>query len=123
MNGKSARQLSYVIAFLVGILPAFFIVFNAIFSDVFSTADRVMTFLLVAVAYTALGALFGFFAPMAAWQVGLWLSLPAILIVAWYSTREPGQWLLHLTYLILTLAFASLGAYVGSRLGERRRKR
>ena len=114
MREKALRLLAYVAAVSVGTLPAFYVVFNAIFTDGGSPIERIVTFVLTIVAYGILGIAFGLFSSAAWWVLGLWISFPAIVIVAWYSARETGRLLLHLSYLVLAVGSASLGVRAGS---------
>jgi hypothetical protein len=108
------RLFVCVAAVSVGAFPAFFVVFNAIFSDGGSTIERMVTFALTIVAYGMLGIAFGLFTPAAWWVLGFWISFPAIVIVAWYSLRETGRLFLHLNYLVLAVGSAIVGARAGS---------
>jgi len=118
-QGLSA--IRYLPALLIGIPPAFFLVFNAIFSDVFSALERLMTFLLIVVTYGILGAIFGFVWPQHSWRWGLWLSIAAILIAVLYSFRETGQLALHFLYIATTVSSACLAALGGRCLSAMRR--
>lgn len=111
--------LTYTVALLAGLLAGFFIVFNSIFSDVAGAGERLFSFVLVIGVYAILGLILGFSA--ASWVAGLPLVVPAVLFVIWYSLREPGHVLLHLAYVIATLAAGGLGAYAGAALWARRR--
>ena len=113
---KLTSLIGSILALGVGFLAAFFIIFNALFADIFSPVDRLITLLIVVVVYGIIGGAFGFSAPGSAWKWALWIDLPAIVIVAWYTTREPQRWLLHLAYLVVSIGAAALGAYAGSQL-------
>ena len=55
------RLMVTIFAFIVGLIPGFFIVFNSVFSDSNgSFNERLFTFLLVIVVYVILGLIFGF---------------------------------------------------------------
>ncbi len=123
MREKVWRFLGYVAAVCIGAFPAFFVVFNAIFSDGGSTAERIVTFILTILSYGIFGMAFGFFSSAAPWKLGFWISFPAIVIVAGYSARETGRLFLHLSYPVLAVGAASLGAYAGSRQRARRKSR
>lgn len=107
--------MAYFLAFAAGLVAAFFVVFNSLFSDVSSLNDRAATLVLTTVTYAVLGGVFGTFSRTQGWKWGLWVSLPAIVLVALYSTHEPERLLLHLLYLSLALGPASLAAYIASR--------
>ena len=114
MRETALRVLVYVAAGCVGAFPAFFVVFNAIFTDAGSPIERIATFILTIVAYAVLGMAFGLFSSAASWVLGFWISFPAIVIVAWYSARETGRLLLHLSYVGLAVGSAIVGARAGS---------
>src|SRR5438552_13746548 len=123
MNERTSRLLGGVIAVIVAVFPAFFCVFNAVFSDVSSQGERLLTFALVFAAYAVLGLIFGYVWPGVSYWWGLWLGIPALLILIWYSTHEPGQILLHIAYIAVTIASGCLGGYAGAwlrlRMGQR----
>jgi hypothetical protein len=120
----NVKQLpGYLLAFLVGLPPAFFIVFNAVFSDSSgAVGERLVTYLLTVGAYGLLGLLFGFLAPAASWRWGVALAAAAVLWMIVYSFREPGIVLLNLSYAIVSLLSASLAAKGGALLARARRK-
>jgi len=120
---RALRLLVYIAAVMVGAFPAIFVVFNAIFADGGSPIERVVTFVLTVAAYGILGIAFGLFSSAAWWVLGFWISFPAIVIVAWYSIEEPGRPLLHLSYLVLAIGSASLGARAGAWYRARRKAR
>lgn len=106
----------YALAIVTGILPAFFIVFNSVFSDSSGAlGERLFTFLLTAAAYGILGFLFGYFSPSSSVRSGIALSAPAVLILILYTFKEPQTALLSIAYLVVTVitacAASSLGAY------------
>lgn len=111
------RFLGYVIAFAVGILPAFFIVFNAVFTDESGILfERMVTFIITILAYGLLGAIFGLIAAAPSWKWGIALSLPAALLIILYTIREPGNAGLHFLYLVIAAGSACMGAYLAARL-------
>jgi hypothetical protein len=120
---KLTSGIGSILALTVRAVAAFFVIFNAIFTDVGSAGERLITFLLVVVVYGTLGGTFGAAAPGSAWKWAIWINLPAIVLVAWYSAREPQQIPLHLAYLALSLGAAWLGAYAGAQLRSRGRSR
>jgi hypothetical protein len=111
------RFLGYVLAFVVGVLPAFFIVFNAVFPDSNGIIfERMVSFVITIVAYGLLGAIFGLIAAGPSWKWGIALSLPAVFLILFYTAREPGNAGLHLLYLVIAVGSACLGAYLAARL-------
>ncbi len=115
--------MKYLAAVLVGLPPAFFIVFNAIFSDGTSIPERLISFVLIIISYGILGFVVGFIWPERSWRWGIWISLTAFLIVGWYSLRETAYLLLHFSYLAVTAASACLAALAGTRLSVKRRQK
>jgi MFS family permease len=105
-------MFAYFLALCLGSVVAFFVVFNSIFSDVSSLGDRVATLILTAAVYSVLGAGFGAFFQASGWKWGVWISLPALVLVGWYSTHEPDRTLLHLAYLALVAGSASFAAHI-----------
>ena len=120
---KFPLRIGYLLAVLAGIPPAFFLVFNALFSDGGSAPERLLSFSLVIVTYGALGLVFSFFRPKPSWQWGIWLSIPAFIIVGWYSFRETGNLSLHLLYLVAATTPACSAAFIGKRLSAKRRQK
>ena len=116
-------RIGYILAVLAGIPPAFFLVFNALFSDGGSAPERLLSFSLVIVTYGALGLVFSFFRPKPSWQWGIWLSIPAFIIVGWYSFRETGNLSLHFLYLVAATTPACSAALIGKRLSVKRRQK
>lgn len=107
------------LAILIGVLPAFFIVFNSIFTDSNgSLAERMFTFVLVIVAYGVLGVVFGLVAPLASWRWGIWVSVPAALVVILYSIKETDGIFLNLFYIVIALTSGCVASYLGARLSR-----
>jgi hypothetical protein len=105
---------------LVGILPGFFLVFNFMFSDVSSTSERIVSFLLVATVYLILGAFWGLMG--ADYRCGgIWLGLPALFFAVLYSLREIDLIAMNLLYALLSLAFGAAGHRIGKSLSRKRR--
>lgn len=120
---KIPTTISYILGVLAGIPPAFFLVFNALFSDGGSVPERLLSFCLVIVAYGALGLVFSFVWPRPSWRWGFWISLPAFIIVGWYSSHETERLPLHLLYLVAATTPACLAALIGKRLSAKRRQK
>jgi hypothetical protein len=120
MVEKSAMPM-ILAALLAGAIPGFLLVFNSVFSDGGSAGERLVTFVLTAAAYALLGLLFGYAAPGRGWRWGVWIALPALLILALYGLREPGVLLLGLGYLLLALGAGcwASGAAAGMRTSHR----
>lgn len=100
-----------------GVLPGFFLVFNAVFSDGGGPRERVLSFLLIAAGYALLGVVCG--ALLRTWRAGLWLSVAAVIIIALYSAREHDRLLLHAAVVAVAVAAACGGAWGGARVRRR----
>lgn len=98
----------------IGIFPAFFLVFNAVFADGGSVGERAVSFLLIAGAYLLLGMTSG--AVVRSWRAGVWLGAPAALIMVLYSFREHERLWLHAAVVLVAVAFALGGAWGGAKL-------
>lgn len=103
-----------VVITLLGILPAFFLVLNVVFSDVGNQSELYGAIVLIGAVYLAFGALAGYWT--GSWRSGLWLGAPALLIIALYSLRENHRLLLHAAVVGAAVVPACLGAYAGERL-------
>ena len=114
---RRRRVVAYVVAGLLGLPPAFFLVLAALFGDG-TAADYPPTFLAVTAAYAMLGGAVGFAA--ASWAAGTVLGAGAALAVLAYAVREPGALPLGLALLAAGLGAASLGAAAGAALRRRR---
>jgi hypothetical protein len=100
-----------------GVLPGFFLVFNAVFSDGGGPGERVLSFVLIAVGYALLGGVSG--ALLRTWRAGLWLSTAAVVLIALYSVREHDRLLLHAAVVAVAVAAACGGAFAGARVRGR----
>ena len=103
-------------ALVFAVLPAVFCVFQPLFTDTTDLGEHALSLVLTAAAYLGLGALLGYFWPPGSVRWGLLISVPALLLVAWYTLGEPDNLGLHLAYAVLTLVAACLGAYAGARV-------
>lgn len=120
MSNRVLRFLFYPFAFLIGLIPGFFVVFNSIFSDVTSLSQRILTIATVTAVYATLGFFFGYIGPGTRWAWGIPLSLPAIMILLLYTFSEPENWLLHLFFAVLAAAASSMSANVAAGLKKQR---
>lgn len=110
------RILVYLAAFLIGILPGFFIVFNSVFTDSNGNiGERFFTFLLVIVIFGVLGYLFGRLSSEKSITLGIMLSLPSIILLVLYLFKEPRLGGLILIYVVLTAGASYLGTTLGAR--------
>lgn len=100
-----------------GVLPGFFLVFNAVFSDGGGPGERVLSFVLIAGGYALPGGVCG--ALLRTWRAGLWLSAGAVAIIALYSVREHDRLMLHAAVVAVAVAAACGGAFAGARVRGR----
>ncbi len=116
------RASGYFLVLILGILPGYFVVFNSVFTDPGgSVSERLLTFLLTAVTYGIPGAILGYIGPATSWRWGIWLTIPALIIVLLYSFREPGLFLLNFAYILLAFASAAGSAYYGASFALRKK--
>lgn len=111
-----------ILAFVTGLLPGFFLVFNFMFSDVSTLYERIQSYLIVIAAYLVLGTAFGLAGGDKAWKHGLFLSLPAVILSLLYSFNEPGTVMMNLMYAAAAAIPALISAYLSSRLAKKRKQ-
>jgi len=116
------KSFTYILAFLTGLLPGFFLVFNFMFSDVISLYERGFSFLVVVVAYLILGVAFGLIGHDNGWKPGIWLSLPAIIFALAYSVNEAGTIATNLLYAAAAIGAAVTGAGLGAKFSRKRKQ-
>jgi len=111
------RLMIAAFAFIIGLIPAFFIVFNSVFSDSNgSLNERLFTFLLVIMAYAILGFIFSFIDKNGSWLLWVSLSAPAVIILLLYSFKESNLIGLNILYACLTLGSSWLGTFMREQL-------
>ncbi len=74
---------------VVGIVPAFFLVFNTLFSDSGGLGDLVMALGLTFLGYLLVAVVVGLLWPRERFSNAVWLLLPAVIIALLYATQEP----------------------------------
>lgn len=116
------KGLWAVLAFVIGALPGFFLVLNFMFSDVISPSERSLSFLVVIAAYLVLGAAFGLAGREPGWQLGIWLSLPALIFALVYSLGEAGTLAMNFLYSAAALGSAVIGSHLGSKLSRKQKQ-
>jgi len=107
-----------VLAFVLGLPLAFFLVFTGVFTDVSSLADRLLSLSLTGVAYAAAGAVAGYCGRRP--SLALWLAAPAVIILVWYTTHEPQGIVLHMLYGVIPVLMSVAGRGLGATLSMRR---
>jgi hypothetical protein len=116
------KSIWFIAAFITGLLPGFFLVFNFMFSDIISLNERILSYLVVIVSYLILGLAFGLAGHDIGWRHGICLSLPAIMLALIYSIKETGTTGINLLYIIAALAPSIIGVQLGARLSRRRKQ-
>lgn len=120
MNPKAKIAIQAALVALFGAVLAFFVALNAVFSDAFGVAAYVGLMFYVLGTYAAVGFLFGAFAPARGATWGMWLAVPALLVLALYTFAEPGGAFWHVVVLVLAVIGGSLGAGIGAGIRRRR---
>lgn len=111
------KALVRILAIIIGLIPGFFIVFNSVFSDSNGSKGEWVTIVILIVAsYGIPGLIFGYLSPKYSWRWGIWINIPAIVILTLYSFKEPNIILLSLFDLILTLLSACGASFLGAKL-------
>jgi hypothetical protein len=116
------KGLWSIIEFVTGILPGFFLVLNFAFSDVISSSERILSFLIVIVVYLVLGAAFGLAVSDMGWKSGIWLSLPAIVLALMYSLSEIGSLVMNFLYAAAALGSSIIGSHFCARLSKKQKQ-
>ena len=111
--------IGIVLAILVGGFLGFFGVFVSVFADGGLT-ERLVTIGIILLIYLVLGAVWGFLLPNFSWKWGLLIGAPGVLLLGFYLLSEFN--LFYLLYMILIIGLASLGAWGGSAIKNRKRK-
>lgn len=112
--------LGVLISLGVGVILGFFGVLNSVFSDA-GFSERILTILVILLIYAALSVLLGVFLQGYAWQWGVLLCAPGILMLILYMKSEFN--LLYPLYMVLLLAVSCLGAYGGGKIKGRRKQK
>ncbi|MFL5735358.1 MAG: hypothetical protein ACJ78Q_19540 [Chloroflexia bacterium] len=112
--------LAVVVGLAAGVLPGFFLVFNAVFSDSGTISEHFVVLVVVFLVYAVLGAVLGAIWPQLPYWLALALAAPAVVLVVWYTVNDSGfgagRLLLHAIYLLVTIGGSYLGWYAGARI-------
>ncbi|WP_312833108.1 DUF6954 family protein [Sedimentibacter saalensis] len=116
-NFKS-NLIGSLITVALGTLLGFFGVAVSVFSDglVF---ERLVTILIVLIIYGIVSIVLGFLKPTYTWLYMLSLSMPGVIILALYSSREFN--ILYVAYIILILAFSFFGTKTGKSMKRKKK--
>ncbi len=113
-----SNVLGSLITLVAGALIGFFGVFVSVFSDGL-VYERLVTILIVLIIYGIVGIVLGFLKPTYTWLYMLSLSLPGIIILALYSSREFN--ILYVSYILLILAFSFFGTKTGKSMKRKKK--
>jgi membrane-associated HD superfamily phosphohydrolase len=109
--------VGFILAIAAGGLAVFLMVMNAVFSYPGSRlSEKLLYLLMVGITYSVMGFIFGRLGKETSWWWGIYISLPAVSFLLVYMFAEAGVLFISLVYLVLTVAFAVLGAYLGSKI-------
>lgn len=116
--------MKYVIgtvsAVLAGIVIGFFGVLVSVFTDG-TAGERLTAIAVILLIYFFLSAFFAYFLHRYSWVWGLYVGVPAVILLGFYSRTEFN--LYYLLYMAAIILISCLGAWVGSRAGRRTRAR
>ena len=108
--------MGHLLAGLVSVALAFFGVFNILFSDVVSDADRLWSWAYVLGIYLIAGGAFALAWPRRKRMWQLWFGIPAVAVVILVSLQEPGTLGTNLAGGFFALLGLLLGTSAGTRL-------
>ncbi len=120
-GGEEGALLRALLLCVVGIVPAFFLVFNTLFSDSGGLGDLVMALGLTFLGYLLVAVVVGLLWPRERFSNAVWLLLPAVIIALLYATQEPQIIPFGLAELAAALVGTLVGAVVGASLRSRSR--
>lgn len=100
-----------ILSVFVGVFIGFFGALLSVFTDG-SLNERLVVIALVLLVYFAVGGIFGFLLSRYSWKWGLYIGVPAVLILVFYSWDEFNIY--YFIYMALILSLSCLGAWAGS---------
>nr|WP_300095354.1 hypothetical protein [Sedimentibacter sp.] len=113
---------SNIIGSLITLVAGAFIGFFGVFVSVFSDGliyERLVTILIVLIIYGIVSIVLGFLKPAYTWLYMLALSMPGVIILLLYTSREFN--ILHVAYMILILAFSFFGTKTGKSMKRKKK--
>lgn len=116
MPSRLLSAFGTVVCLLLSLLAAFFVTFNAVFSDVFGFQERLGTYVYAGVTFFLLGFFSGLAGPNHVKRWTLIFALPSVAILALYTLSEMQNVLIHLGFAVVVPAASYGGARVGARL-------
>jgi hypothetical protein len=116
--------MKYIIGIILSVFTGIFIGFFGALLSVFSdgaVTERLIYIALVLLVYFAASGIFGFLLSRYSWKWGLYVGVPAILILGYYSRAEFNIY--YFIYMVLILTLSCLGSWAGSRIKRRSAER
>lgn len=121
MQSKAGIILLSIVALFIGIMSGFFIVFNAIFSDIFGFGQHALMFIYTFVMYGILAAILTALAPNNWLRWLHFLAWPALVYAALFSLSEfGGRVILNLTYVLIAIDGAIVAMWLVLKLQKLR---
>ena len=113
------KIIGLILSIIIGVLVGFFGVIVSVFADG-GVNERRLTIGGILLFYAILGGIWGLLFPERSWKWGLFLGGPGVIFLFIYMLGEFDSF--YLLYMALILLCASLGAWAGSLIVNRRRK-
>lgn len=117
MNNEKKKQIGIIVTSIIGIVLGFFGVMVSVFSDG-SSYERIITILIILIIYGVISLIAGFIKPVKTWIYMLTLSLPGVLMLAFYSIKEFNA--LYIIYMVLILLITYFGTKSGKSLKRKK---
>ena len=117
MNNEKKKQIGIIVTSIIGIVLGFFGVMVSVFSDG-SSYERIITILIILIIYGVISLIAGFIKPVKIWIYMLTLSLPGVLMLAFYSIKEFNA--LYIAYMVLILLITYFGTKSGKSLKRKK---
>lgn len=110
--------IGLTLSIIIGVLVGFFGVIASVFADG-GVNERLLTIAAILLIYAILGGIWGLLFSGLSWKWGFLLGGPGVLFLGIFMLGEFDPF--YLVYMALILAFACLGAWIGSSIVKRRR--
>lgn len=110
---KRAQFIGIPLASVLSLLAVFFGVFNVLFSDIFSTREKIGAVALVTGEYFLFSLVLSLLWPQQSRRWLLIFSVPIVVVVILMTFGEPGRLFYHFSVLIGGVAGSVLGSWIG----------
>ena len=117
MNNEKKKQIGIIVTSIIGIVLGFFGVIVSVFSDG-SSYKRIITKLFILIIYVIISLIAGLLKPVKTSIYMLTLSLPGVLMLAFYSIKEFNA--LYIVYMALILLITYFGTKSGKSLKRKK---